>query len=162
MILSLSNQASVFLVTIIIGICIGLIYDFFRLLRKLFIHKNSTVYIEDSLFWLLSTFLAFYILLHKNNLEFRFYLLLGIALGIILYFSFVSYYVLKFFVYTLTLLAKPISFCLKLIKPHLSKIYVMKNKTIYKKKIILQKVYRYGKIKRKDLKSTIKIILDKI
>lgn len=162
MILSLENQASIFFVTIMIGFIIGLVYDFFRLLRKLFIHKNALVYIEDTLFWLMSTFLCFYILLHNNNLEFRFYLIVGIFLGLIFYFSLISRYILKLFIRLIEVILKPIAIILKIISPFAKKLNIKRNKAIYREKIILQKFLRYGKMKHKDFKSTIKIILNKI
>ncbi len=162
MIVSLSNQAYIFVVTIVIGLFIGLTYDFFRLLRKLFTHKNSAVYIEDVLFWLISTFICFYILLHKNNLELRFYLFIGISIGLIFYFYLISPFVLAFIIKFITILLKPVAFIIKLLNPYFKSMSIAKNRAIYKEKIILQKIYRYGKIKIEEIKSTIKIIKDKI
>lgn len=162
MILSLSNQAYIFFITILIGFIMGIFYDFFRLIRKLFEHTNIAVYIEDIIFWVISTFICFYILLHKNNLEFRFYLILGIFLGIIFYFYFISYYFLNFILKLLNFLLKPIKFVMKIFEPHFKKATVAKNKAIYKEKIFLQKVSRYGKIKGRRIKTTLKIIKDKV
>ncbi len=162
MILSLQNQVYLFFVTILIGFIIGLIYDFFRILRKVFTHSNTLVYFEDILFWLFSTFIAFFILLHKNNLEFRFYLLIGIVLGLIFYFAIISTFVLKISLTIIEQLLKPIAFLYKFLKPHFKKATILKNKAINKEKIVLQKVNRYGKIKCNDFKTTIKIIKNKI
>ncbi len=162
MILSLSNQAYIFFISIIIGLIIGFLYDFFRLLRKIVNHKNSTVYIEDFIFWLLSTFISFYILLHKNNLEFRFYLLLGIFLGLIFYFLCISHFVMNITIKAIKLILKPVKFIAKLLYPHVKTVNKMRNKAIYKEKIYLQKVSRYGKMNYRNFKSNIKIIKDKI
>lgn len=162
MILSLTNQAYMFFVSIIIGMIIGLIFDFFRLLRKIFNHKNKFVYIEDILFWLISTFISFYILLHKNNLEFRFYLLLGILLGLVFYFLCISHIVVTIILKIIEFLAKPILFISKLLSPHMKKVNSMKNKAVHRKKIYLQKVNRYGKMKYTNFKYNINIIKNKI
>ncbi len=162
MIVSLSNQAYIFLVTIVIGLFIGLIYDFFRLIRKIFVHKNSAVYFEDVLFWLISTFVCFYILLHKNNLELRFYLFLGIVLGLIFYFALISHFVLTFVIKIITILLKPVAFIYNILKPHFKSAVIAKNRAINKEKIILQKLNKYGKMKKEEVKSTIRIIKDKI
>ncbi len=162
MIISLSSQANLFLVTILIGFIIGLVYDFFRITRKLFHHSNLLVYIEDLLFWIISTFICFYILLHKNNLELRFYIVIGIIIGLCLYFSIFSQFVLNFFIKIIFMILTPMSFILKLFSPYMSKFYKLKHKAIYREKIVLQKVYRYGKIKKNKFKSTIKIIKNKI
>ena len=42
-----SNQAYLFLVFIINGIVIGLLFDFFRISRKVFNTNNMKTYIED-------------------------------------------------------------------------------------------------------------------
>lgn len=162
MILSISNQAYIFLITVVIGFIIGLIYDFFRLTRKIFNHQNFAVYIEDVIFWLISTFITFYILLHKNNLEFRLYLLLGIAIGLIFYFSILSYYILYIFVKAIDFFAKPVRFLMKIFTPYTKKANVMKNKAVYRKKIVLQKFMRYGSIKLKQIKLSFKIARKKI
>ncbi len=162
MILSLSNQAYMFFISIVIGLIIGFLYDFFRLLRKIVNHKNTTVYIEDTIFWLLSTFISFYILLHKNNLEFRFYLLLGIFLGLIFYFLCISHYVMLMTIKTIRIILKPIRFVSKLLSPYFKNVNNMRNKAIYKEKIYLQKISRYGKMYYRNFKSNIKIIKDKI
>lgn len=162
MILSLQNQAFLFFVTIIIGFIIGLIYDFFRLLRKIFSHTNLATYIEDALFWLISTFITFYILLHKNNLEFRLYLIIGIAVGAVLYFSLISYYVITITIKVIKFFIKPINFIIKIVSPFFTKMDKAKNKAIYKEKIILQKALKYGKIKGKQAKTNLTIIKNKI
>lgn len=162
MILSLSNQAYIFLITILIGLIIGIVYDVFRLIRKIFVHKNIVVYIEDIIFGIISTFICFYVLLHKNNLELRAYLVVAIALGIIFYFACISYFVMKI-VYVLV---KPISLLIQLIinifKPFIKSYKFCRNKMIYKRKNYLQKVVRYVKIKHKGFSETIKVILRKI
>lgn len=162
MILSLSNQAYMFFISITIGLIIGIFYDFFRLIRKIFLHKNKYVYIEDIIFWLISTFISFYILLHKNNLELRFYLFLGIFLGITIYFVCFSNFVVTITLKIIQIVIKPIVFVLNLFKPYISKVNTVKNKTLYKEKIYLQKLCRYGKISYKNFVYNIKIIKNKI
>ena len=48
------NQAYLFLTFTVNGVIIGLIFDFFRILRKSFKTKNLIIYFEDILFWILS------------------------------------------------------------------------------------------------------------
>ncbi len=162
MIVSLSNQAYIFFITIFIGLLVGLIYDFFRLIRKLFTHKPALVYIEDFLFWLFSTFVCFYILLHKNNLELRFYLFIGILIGLCFYFNLFSQFILKIFEYLICAFLKPLAFIIKKLSPLLSIFFNIKNKAIYREKIFLQKVNKYGKMRGNNIKTTIKIIFKKI
>ncbi len=161
MIISLTNQAYVFFITVLIGLLVGLIYDFFRLQRKLFTHSNTLVYIEDFLFWVISIFMCFYILLHKNNLELRFFLFVGMCIGISLYFSLLSNVVLRISIFILNFILKPLAFIFKILRPFFSKINIKKNKAISREKIFLQKLFKYGRIRGNNIRSTIKIIFKK-
>ena len=49
-----TNQAYLFCIFIINGIIIGILFDFFRILRKTFKTSDLITYIEDSLFWILT------------------------------------------------------------------------------------------------------------
>lgn len=50
----INNQANLFLIFTINGVIIGLLFDFFRILRRSFNTKDFVTYIEDILFWLLT------------------------------------------------------------------------------------------------------------
>lgn len=50
----INNQAELFLIFTINGILIGLLFDFFRILRRSFKTKDIITYIEDILFWILT------------------------------------------------------------------------------------------------------------
>lgn len=55
----ISNQANIFLIFTINGVIIGLLFDFFRILRRSFNTKDIITYIEDILFWILTRFYNF-------------------------------------------------------------------------------------------------------
>ena len=55
-----TNQAYLFLIFTINGIIIGLLFDFFRISRKVFNTKDVVTYIEDVLFWILSGAIVLY------------------------------------------------------------------------------------------------------
>lgn len=121
------NQTSLFLIFIVNGILIGLLFDFFRVLRKSFRTSDIVTYIEDILFWILTGFIILYSIFIFNNGEIRLFLFLGIILGIILYLLFVSSYIIKISVFiinflkkilssTSRILLKPINLLLKLFK----------------------------------------------
>ena len=48
------NQAYIFLIFVINGFLIGILFDIFRILRKSFKTKDIITYIEDILFWILT------------------------------------------------------------------------------------------------------------
>ena len=84
------NQAYLFLIFILNGIFIGIIFDFFRILRRSFNTPNPVTYIEDVLFWTISAFSVLYTLFIFNNGAIRGYIFVGLLLGIILYMLFFS------------------------------------------------------------------------
>lgn len=87
MILSFTYQASVFLTAAVIGAVIGFVYDLIRILRLLVRHKKAVIHIEDAVFWTLAVFGAFTVMLEKNNGDMRFFVVAGVALGMLIYFS---------------------------------------------------------------------------
>ena len=50
----ITNQAYLFLIFILNGIIIGLLFDFFRILRKTIKTKDIITYLEDFIFWILT------------------------------------------------------------------------------------------------------------
>ena len=79
------NQVYLFLIFIVNGIIIGILFDFFRVLRKSFKTTDIVTYIEDLLFWILTGFSILYFIFVFNNGEIRLFMFLGIAIGITVY-----------------------------------------------------------------------------
>ena len=89
-----TNQAYLFFIFILNGIIIGILFDFFRILRKTFKTTDFVTYIEDLLFWILTGFSIIYFIFTFNNGEIRLFMFLGIPLGIFIYmFLFSSYFI---------------------------------------------------------------------
>lgn len=74
------NQAYLFLIFILNGILIGLVFDVFRILRKSFNTPNFVTYLEDVFFWIIAAFIVLYSLFIFNNGQFRAYIFIGILL----------------------------------------------------------------------------------
>lgn len=79
------NQVYLFLIFIVNGVIIGILFDFFRVLRKSFKTRDSITYFEDLLFWILTGISVLYFIFVFNNGEIRLFMFLGIAIGITLY-----------------------------------------------------------------------------
>ena len=77
------------------GISIGLLFDCFRILRKLFKFNDFIIYIQDVLFWILSGAI-FMITIILLGVEIRLYVILSLILGIYIYFFTISKYIIKF------------------------------------------------------------------
>lgn len=90
-----TNQAYLFLIFVLNGILIGLLFDFFRILRRSFSGKDWITYLEDVLFWILTGAILLYSIFAFNNGEIRLFMLIGVLLGGIFYLLTVSKYIIK-------------------------------------------------------------------
>ena len=90
-----TNQAYLFLIFIINGIIIGILFDFFRILRKSFKTSDIITYFEDLLFWILTGIIILYSIFTFNNGEIRLFIFLAITIGVIAYMLLFSFYVIK-------------------------------------------------------------------
>lgn len=109
------NQAYLFMIFIINGILIGVLFDIFRILRKSFHTPNIITYIEDTIFWITSALLVIYTLFIFNHGEIRLYVFIGIFLGITLYILFFSKAVVKISVKIITFLKEIVYQVLKVL-----------------------------------------------
>ncbi len=173
MILSMSNQAVIFLTTAIIGVVIGFIYDLFRVFRKIVPHNDIFTYLEDAVYWVIVSIIMFYVMLNKNYGEIRFFSIFGAFLGMIIYFYTISRLFMKVSVAVVNFLVKVLKLLFDIIMAPFRLIYkllynpIMICKKRIKKVIlggrkVLHKSKNYAKIKKKKAISDIRIILKKV
>lgn len=115
------NQAYLFLVFSMTGVSIGVLFDFFRILRRSIKTSNFITYIEDVLFWILTGLLFLYNIWYFNNGEIRIFMFLGIILGGLIYMSTLSSILIKIFSKILQTLIKVLEAPFKLIGTAFSK-----------------------------------------
>jgi len=165
-ILSMSGQAWLFLSAVLTGGAIGLLYDAFRVFRKTTPHSKLAVQIEDVVFWIAATGLTFYYMLHRNYGEIRPFVLVGIALGIVLYFATLSRLVLVVFVAIVEYMKKVVIVAVRIImvplrvvvawlEPPLHKAYKATNKKARRVKL-------YGRNKLRKASQDIRILRKKV
>jgi spore cortex biosynthesis protein YabQ len=82
---SATEQLTVFLIFIALGMIISFLYDLFRIRRRAFKLAGFFVHIEDLLFWLICAVLVPVTVYAVHYGEFRGYLALGIFTGLVLY-----------------------------------------------------------------------------
>jgi len=111
----MSGQAWLFVSTVFTGMAIGLLYDVFRVLRRTAPHSGFAVQVEDLVFWVAATGLTFYYMLHRNYGEIRPFVLIGIAVGLVLYFVTLSRLVLVVCVAVVNYLKKVIRVAVRII-----------------------------------------------
>lgn len=111
----MNNQAYLFMMFIVNGVLIGFLFDIFRILRKTFKTNDIITYIEDISFWILTGLLTLYFVFYYNNGEIRFYIFLGIILGILVYILTISKYIIKFSVTIINFVKDTISKVIKFV-----------------------------------------------
>ena len=114
------NQAYLFLIFSLTGVIIGILFDIFRVLRKNFKTANIITYIEDVAFWILTGTLILYNIWYFNDGEIRFFMFLGIIMGILIYILTLSNLFIEINSKILTILKKIIGTILVIFRPILS------------------------------------------
>ena len=119
------NELYIFLLYILTGISIGILFDIFRILRKSFKTIDFITYIQDFLFWILSGIILLYSIFSFNNGELRGYIFIGVIIGVILYMLIFSKYFVKISVTIINILKKiiytPTKFIINVAKKHIIK-----------------------------------------
>lgn len=123
---SIYREANFFLISILSGCFMILVYDILRVFRRLIKHGMIWIAIEDMFYWISCALLVFAMLYQKNNGLIRWFAIGGIAIGMLLYNHFVSswavrgiVWILKKVIYILTFpfqfvkksVQKPIGYC---------------------------------------------------
>lgn len=160
------TQIQLFCIFFLTGGIIGLLFDFFRILRKTIKTSDFITYLQDIIFWILSSIIIMYNIFTYNNGEIRLYLFLAILLGILFYLLLVSKIIIKinltcikFFENILrkvililkipfSILFKPIKFIIVNTK-HILSIFINKIEKILKKSIKSQKMLKNRRINKK-------------
>ncbi len=88
----MNNQIYIVLAFFVTGICIGILFDIFRVTRKTFKTPNILIYIEDVLFWILTGILLLFTIFTFTTGEIRLYMIIILLLGSFIYFSIISKY----------------------------------------------------------------------
>ncbi len=84
------SQGQIFILFFIIGLCIGILFDFFRALRKSFKTPDLVTLIQDIIFMALAGILVMNSLILVNHGQIRFFIILAILFGISFYFLTIS------------------------------------------------------------------------
>ena len=173
MILSMSLQVKLFLLTILIGIASGFAYDIIKTMRKIFKHNNIFIQIEDFLYWIIVSSTMFLIMLNKNSGQIRGFCIGGVLFGMLLYNIILSKVVVKSLVSIINFVAKiiinvlriifyPVKILIKILSvPYNFFVkYIIKMVRYIKKYLYISN--RYAKIKSKRTLNNLKIIFKKI
>ena len=155
-------------VSIMAGVFLGFIWDFYRLIRHYGKFKTAGTVIGDILYWIISTILSTRLILDISYGNVRAFILMGFLTGALLYFYGVSEYVLKLFIFIIDFILKviktvfhfliyPVKFIIRKIKILL---YPVKIKYISIKEK-LKKRYKFLKFKLKKVSKNRKMIYNR-
>lgn len=86
----LAQQTYAFLMTILAGGVAGFLFDLYRVARSLTRPRQLATAVADLLYWIVVTPIVFALLLAGNWGELRFYVLIGLGVGLLLYFQALS------------------------------------------------------------------------
>ena len=110
------TQLQLFSIFLINGLLIGLLFDFFRILRKAIKTADFITYVEDALFWILTGFIILYSIFTYNNGEIRLFMFFAIILGILIYLIFISKIILSISLNIINIVKKIFSIVFHIIK----------------------------------------------
>lgn len=92
---SLAEQLSAFGLTILGGVGMGFVFDVFRILRHAVGPRRPVALLLDVIYWILVTPSMIALLWRANNGDLRFYVVLGVLIGSLLYNVLISAVVLR-------------------------------------------------------------------
>ena len=117
------EQLYSFFIFILVGFSISILFDLFRISRRTFKTPDFLTYLEDIIFWIITGIIILYSIFIFNNGVLRFYIFIGIFIGILVYMLFISKYFIKIGVSVITIIKKffhilliPIYFIIRLIR----------------------------------------------
>ena len=95
-----------FVVSLIMGIGMGITYDVLRGLRKTYAHADILVGIEDIIYWLIWTWAFIENIFKFNDGSFRIYIFIVTFTGLLIYYNTISRGLLKIFSHILWFVKK--------------------------------------------------------
>lgn len=91
---SLAGQMYAFVMTVAAGASVGLLFDVYRVVRSALCPKRWVSVLCDAVYWLVVTPVVFLLLLVANWADLRYYVVIGMGLGLFAYFQLASAYIL--------------------------------------------------------------------
>lgn len=128
----ITNQAYLFLIFIVNGILIGLLFDIFRILRRTFKTNDLITYVEDTLFWIITGFTILYSIFVFNNGEIRLFMFMAIALGVTFYMLVFSSFIIKINVKIINFIKKMVLALFKIVKLPFTFLWLLIKKIFFK------------------------------
>lgn len=125
-----TGQVTVLVMIMMTGIILGILFDCYRVLRRVFKPRGIITWFTDLLYWLLATAVVIVSLVLSNWGELRFYVFIGIVSGLGLYYKWLSQGFMHFFLQSIRVVViglrflkdgfskvilRPLVYCIKII-----------------------------------------------
>jgi spore cortex biosynthesis protein YabQ len=107
MILTIHDQVFYFLFSAICGVVMGFVYDLFRVKRIFLKTTKASILFDDLFYWMIIGGFLLAINHHVLKGQLRFFMLLGLILGSVIYLITLSKLLIKVFVFLINLILKP-------------------------------------------------------
>lgn len=113
--MKITSELITFLIFSLCGVILGIIFDFFRALRR-FLHKGTfSVAVTDIIFWITSIGICSYCVFYIHNGLLCTFVIAGFLLGVILYFLSVSCLIFNIFFKIIDIISKFLHLFLKIL-----------------------------------------------
>ena len=159
---NISDQTWLFLWACVLGAFLGVVYDFFRVLRIVKKHNKTAVFFEDTLYTIFFAISLFIYSTENARGQLRFFILIGALLGFLLYIFTVGLVVVKIIRTIVTAIYKVLSFFYKIITKPIKHIIGIIAQTIKNKFVHIVLTFKKSLfIKQKSLKNHTAIMYNK-
>lgn len=125
--------------SILCGLFMGIIFDFYRTVRRFSKPKGILSYLEDLIFWVIIGVIFFGLLVNTTDGILRGFIFIGVFLGILLYMTLLSKHILSLFVTIFKLILKVFNEIIRIIKKPFTKIVLLL-------KVYFKEMTRYSKM----------------
>lgn len=113
--ISVTNQLFIFASCALCGVIIGLIFDIFRIARRIVRTGDAAALIQDIVYWIIAAAVFFLAMQHVSSGELRLFQFVALFFGMLIYFLTVSPFVIRVSVAIIGFLAKALAFVIKII-----------------------------------------------
>jgi len=121
---SIYTELQFFLISILWGAIILLVYDLLRILRRVVKHNAIILGVEDLIFWILTSLFIFAMIYEKNDGIIRGFSVIGVTLGMVLYHYIFSDLFVNVLTKLIQMLLSPFAYAIKMVKRFLHFVFI--------------------------------------
>ncbi len=131
---TIAGEGSLLFLSFLFGIALMLLYDVLRVFRRMIKHGTIFMAVEDVFYWALCAVGIFAMLYQENDGLLRWFVIVGVAVGMLLENSLISPFVVRVFVRIFGTLQKIIGKILRVLTRPLKKVFIFFRKQLKKVK----------------------------